>query len=105
MHLDGDGKVQAARPGERQHGTSRAYAFGHHAEIGQPTSECPPARDRFAQIAIAAVSTRGGRDEVTEAREPCECFGARAERDTEPRHLGEATCQERTLRIVAESET
>src|SRR5436190_793904 len=99
-----DGHADAVATRERERRGDRPHPLGDHASPvlngGDRLAPC----ERDAELAVARETPGAREDEVAQAREPREGRGHRAERHGEPRHLGEPPRDERSARVLAETE-
>ena len=105
-HLRRDRQRHAVPRGQRQRRAHRRHALGDHARgLPRALARLSPARQRHAERAVARerarwhVSTRSPRP----AR-PASVAGLAAERDGQPRDLGEPARDQRRARVLAQPE-
>ena len=72
------------------------------AQLAQELRERHALGEQQAHLAVARQVAGGGEHEVAQAAQPHEGLGLRAQRQPEPRHLGEAACDQRGACVEAE---
>src|SRR5436190_21361787 len=94
-----DGHAHGVAARERERRGDRPHALGDHAGLALDGGDRLAARERHAELAVARETPGAREDEVAQAGESREGRRRRAERDGEPRHLGEPPRDERGARV------
>jgi hypothetical protein len=94
-HRFGDRHVDRKFVRAPQHRVCAVHALGDMAQIGQHLGQRFAGRQLQADGAVAGLVAGGSEHQIAQPGQPHEGFGARAQRQAEPRHLGQSARDQR----------